>query len=306
MDNRNKGVMANMSIKRFSVVWLAIAALVLLGACGGSSEPATQAPPAESAAEKADQPKADQPQASAASEGTEKESPTEAPAESPEPEPAKKDAPSATPTPPPVKKDKPAPAKPAGPQPALLDPGLANETAPDLFRIQFNTTKGHFTVEIHRDWAPHGADRLYNLVKIGYFKDIAFFRVLKGFMAQFGIHGNPEISAAWRRANIPDDPVKQSNKRGRITFATAGPNTRSVQFFINYDDRNAMLDSRGFAPLGQVVAGMEVVDSLYNGYGEGAPRGPGPNQMLLQQKGNSYLKASYPNLDYIKSAALVK
>ncbi len=192
---------------------------------------------------------------------------------------------------------------PEGANPALTDPGLANERAPDAFKVRFQTTKGDFVVQVHRDWAPNGADRLYNLVKIGFFDDVAFFRAIDGFMVQFGISGYPEVSAAWRKARIEDDPVTQSNRRGRLTFATAGPNTRTTQLFINYKD-NAMLDSQGFAPVGEVVEGMEVVDSLYKGYGEGQPRGRGPHQGHLQMRGNAYLEAEFPKLDYIRKATI--
>ena len=197
-------------------------------------------------------------------------------------------------------------AKPAKPiAPALLAPDKATEKAPDKYKVKFNTTKGDIVVEVTRDWAPQGADRFYNLVKIGYFQDIAFFRVVEGFMAQFGIHGEPKVNNAWRGARIEDDPVKESNKRGYVTFATSGKNSRTVQMFINYGD-NSRLDGQGFSPFGKVVEGMDVVDKLYNGYGEGAPRGRGPNQGRIQAKGNTYLEADFPKLDYIKTASLVK
>jgi peptidyl-prolyl cis-trans isomerase A (cyclophilin A) len=195
-----------------------------------------------------------------------------------------------------------------GSQAAVKDPSLANEKAPDKFKVRLTTTTGDFVIEVTRDWAPRGADRFYNLVKIGYFTDIAFFRVVKKprpFMAQFGIHGDPAVSAKWRKASIPDDSPKQSNTRGRVTFATAGPNTRTVQLFINFGD-NSFLDRQGFSPIGEVVDGMSVVDSLYEGYGEGAPQGRGPSQARIQREGNAYLKEGFPKLDYIKSAALVR
>ncbi len=188
---------------------------------------------------------------------------------------------------------------------ALLAPELATATAPAVFQAKFITTKGDFTVEVHRDWAPNGADRFYNLVKIGYFYNIAFFRDIAGFMVQFGIHGSPDVNAKWHNANIPDDPASQSNKRGFVTFATAGPNTRTTQLFVNFGD-NGMLDSQGFAPFGQVVSGMDIVDGLYNGYGEGAPQGRGPDQGRLQGEGNAYLAKDFPLLDYVKTARLVK
>ncbi len=190
------------------------------------------------------------------------------------------------------------------PHPGLLDPKKAQEKAPATFKAKFETTKGDFVIEVHRDWAPLGADRFYNLVKIGYFENIAVFRVIPNFMAQFGIHGDPKVTARWRNARIKDDPVKQSNQRGYISFAMAGPNTRTTQLFINFQD-NSRLDGMGFAPFGKVVHGMKVVDEIYK-VGEGAPRGPGPNQGKIMQQGNRYLKSSFPKLDYIKSASLVK
>lgn len=188
--------------------------------------------------------------------------------------------------------------------PALLDPRLAKETAPARFRVRFKTTRGDFVVEAVRDWAPRGADRFYNLVRVGFFDDVAFFRVLEGFVAQFGIHGNPRVSQAWRESAIPDDPRGQSNERGTVTFATAGPNTRTTQFFINFRD-NRNLDGMGFTPFGRVVEGMEVVDRLYSGYGEGAPNGGGPDQGRAQSEGNAYFKSQFAKLDYIQQAALL-
>jgi peptidyl-prolyl cis-trans isomerase A (cyclophilin A) len=158
-------------------------------------------------------------------------------------------------------------------------------------------------VEVHRDWAPRGADRFYNLAKVGFFDEIRFFRVIAGFMVQFGIQGDPAVAAAWREAQIQDDPVKQSNRRGMVTFATAGPNTRTTQVFINFKD-NAGLDGQGFAPIGQVVEGMSVVDTLFAGYGEGGPGG-GPDQGRLQMEGNAYLKREFPKLDSVKTAKVI-
>ena len=144
---------------------------------------------------------------------------------------------------------------------------------------------------------------LYNLVKNGFYNDTRFFRVISGFMVQFGIHGDPAISGAWRMARIPDDPVKESNKRGYITFATAGPNTRTTQVFVNFRD-NGGLDGQGFSPFGRVLTGMDVVDALYSGYGEGAPNGRGPNQAQIQSQGNAYLTKDFPQMDYIKTATI--
>ena len=194
----------------------------------------------------------------------------------------------------------------AAPSAKLLAPEKATEKAPATFKVKFSTTKGDFVVELHRDWAPLGVDRLYNLVKLGYFDDVAFFRVIDGFMVQFGIHGDGAVNAKWHDANIQDDPdAHHSNERGALTFATAGPNTRTTQLFINYKD-NARLDGMGFRPLGKVVSGMEVVDSLYKGYGEGAPMGRGPAQDRLQAEGNDYLKKEFPQLDYVKKARITK
>ncbi|RAL25531.1 peptidylprolyl isomerase [Lujinxingia litoralis] len=189
--------------------------------------------------------------------------------------------------------------------PELLDPANASEQAPEQFRINFGTTKGNFVIDVNREWAPRGADRLYNLVKLGYYDDVAFFRVIDGFMAQFGIHGDPKVNEVWREARISDDPVAQSNERGFVSFATAGPNTRTTQLFINFGN-NANLDQMGFAPVGKVVEGMDVVDSLYKGYGEGAPRGRGPDQGRLQQEGNTYLRANFPDLDYTTEVRIIE
>jgi peptidyl-prolyl cis-trans isomerase A (cyclophilin A) len=206
-------------------------------------------------------------------------------------------APTATPTVAPT--TAPSPLRP------LLDPPHATEQAPDRFRVRFETTKGPFVIEVTRAWAPHGADRFYNLVRVGYYDDVAFFRVIENFMVQFGIHGDPAVNAAWRQARIPDDPVTQSNKRGMVTYAMAGPDTRTTQLFINFRD-NAGLDGQGFSPFGRVVEGLSVVDSLYSGYGEGAPSGMGPEQGRAQGEGNAYLKSRFPKLDFVKTARLVK
>jgi len=184
-------------------------------------------------------------------------------------------------------------------------PPAPEAASPESFRVKFETTKGDFTVEVTRAWAPKGADRFYRLVTEGYFKDIRFFRVLPGFMAQFGLSGNPALNEKFDALRIADDPVTQSNKRGMLTFATAGPNTRTNQFFINYGD-NASLDVQGFSPFGRVVDGMKVVDAMYGGYGEGAPNGAGPSQDSIAKKGNEYLQRAFPKLDYIKSATIVK
>jgi peptidyl-prolyl cis-trans isomerase A (cyclophilin A) len=185
----------------------------------------------------------------------------------------------------------------------LGNPSSLNEKAPGVYKAKFDTSKGTFVIEVHRDWAPAGADRFYNLVKNGFYNDARFFRVIDGFMVQFGISGNPDLSSVWREARIKDDPVKQSNGRGMVSFATAGPNTRTTQVFINFGD-NSGLDGQGFSPFGQVVQGMDVVDALYKGYGEGAPRGQGPDQNRIQMEGNAYLMQDYPKLDYVKKATI--
>lgn len=195
---------------------------------------------------------------------------------------------------------------PEGHHPALLDPSQAKEPAPDVFKAKFETTKGDFVITAHKDWAPKGAERFYNLVRVGYYDNVAFFRAIDGFMVQFGISGYPQVNDKWREARIPDDPVVKSNTRGFVSFAMAGPNTRTTQVFINYVDRNSKLDGMGFAPFGEVTEGMDVVDALHKGYGEGAPRGRGPDQGRIQKLGNAYLKESFPELDYVKKASIVE
>jgi peptidyl-prolyl cis-trans isomerase A (cyclophilin A) len=187
---------------------------------------------------------------------------------------------------------------------AKPDPAAMAAPAPDSFKVAVETSKGTFTILARRDWAPRGVDRFYNLVKLGYYDDTRFFRVLPGFMAQFGAHGDPKVNAAWEPLRLEDDPVKQSNKRGTVSFATGGPNTRTTQLFINYVD-NANLDGMGFAPIGEVVDGMAVVDSLYGDYGEGAPDGSGPDQGRIAAEGNAYLTRDFPRLDFIRRARIV-
>ncbi len=197
-------------------------------------------------------------------------------------------------------------AKPAAPAAAaaLTDPSKFNEKAPDGFKVKFTTTKGDVIIQISRDLSPNGADRFYNLVKGGFFTEIAFFRVIPGFMGQFGIHGDPAVAAAWKVAKIEDDKVKGSNIRGAITFAMAGPNTRTTQFFINLAN-NPNLDSSGFSPFGKVIEGMDVINKINGEYGEGAPNGSGPEQGRVQAEGNAYLQKDFPRLDYIKSASVL-
>jgi peptidyl-prolyl cis-trans isomerase A (cyclophilin A) len=177
------------------------------------------------------------------------------------------------------------------------------EHAPDVYKVKFETSKGDFVVQVNKEWAPLGAERFFQLVQSGFYDNARFFRVLPKFMVQFGINADPKASALWQSLVIPDDPVKQSNTRGRITFATSGPGSRTTQVFINFAN-NARLDATGFSPFGEVLSGMEVVDSLYSGYGEGYPKGNGPRQELMQTQGNPYLEQSFPRLDYIKKASL--
>jgi len=197
----------------------------------------------------------------------------------------------------------------AGTNAALKNPAGLKETAPATYKVNFDTSIGAFVVEVHRDWAPNGADRFYNLVKNGYYDGLRFFRVIPNFMVQFGISGDPALNTVWQEARIPRDPVKQSNTRGYVTYAmrggTQGPDTRTVQVFINFGD-NSPLDKDGFAPFGRVTSGMNVVDKIYAGYGEGAPSGNGPDQGRVQSQGNAYLTKDFPKLDFIKKATIEK
>jgi peptidyl-prolyl cis-trans isomerase A (cyclophilin A) len=185
-----------------------------------------------------------------------------------------------------------------GPRPSLLNPASLRAKAPAVFKAKFSTTAGDFVVEVHRDWAPLGADRFYKLVRYGYFTNAAFFRVVPGFVVQFGLSANPAVNKVWETTNIHDDPVVQSNKRGSLVFATAGPNTRTTQLFVNYAD-NSRLDAMGFAPFGTVVEGLDVVDKIFPGYGES------PHQDLITDRGDAYLKANFPRIDKIKLAQIL-
>jgi peptidyl-prolyl cis-trans isomerase A (cyclophilin A) len=180
----------------------------------------------------------------------------------------------------------------------LKNPAALKDTAPATFRALFDTSAGPFVILVHRDWAPKGADRFYRLVKYQFFDGCRFFRVVPNFMVQFGINGDPTVQAPWRSANLTDDPRTQSNKRGTISFATAGPNTRTTQVFINFHDNSQSLDSQGFAPFGEVVSGMEVVDKINAEYGER------PEQPTIQRQGNAYLNREFPKLDYVKKATI--
>lgn len=199
-------------------------------------------------------------------------------------------------------------AAPAASSAKLMNPAAWTAPAPAQFKAKFTTTKGDFVIDVHRDWAPAGADRFYNLVRSGYFTNVSFYRVVPGFVVQFGAAPDPKVGAAWSRARIKDDPVKQSNTRGRVTFAMGGPGSRTTEVFINLRD-NSNLDrypGAAFAPIGEVVEGMDIVDSLYNGYGDMAEQGGrGPSQAQVQAQGKAYLDKSFPNLDSIKSVTII-
>ena len=179
------------------------------------------------------------------------------------------------------------------------------EFAPKVYQVKFATSKGDFILEVHRDWAPMGADRFYELTNAKFFDDSRFFRVLRGFVVQFGLNGDPDVNARWRNLNLVDDPVKQPNTRGTITFATSGPGTRTTQVFLNLADNSRLLDRQGFSPFGKVIEGMDVVDQMYGGYRDGPPRDSGPDQAKVEAQGTQYLQQHYPKLDYIKTARIL-
>lgn len=182
----------------------------------------------------------------------------------------------------------------------LMTPAKLTAKAPERFKARFDTTKGTFVIEVKREWSPNGADRFYNLVKNGYYDGVKFFRVVPGFVVQWGIHGDPSIATTWLKSTIPDDAVVESNKRGFVTYAKSGaPNSRSVQLFINLVD-NDRLDATGFAPFGKVAEGMDVVDKLYGGYAEGLTKLQG----RIAEQGNAFLEKNYPELDGIKKASI--
>jgi peptidyl-prolyl cis-trans isomerase A (cyclophilin A) len=184
---------------------------------------------------------------------------------------------------------------------ALLRPALLKDHAPESYQVKFETSRGDFTITVTRAWAPLGADRFYNLVRHHYYDNAHFFRVIPGFVAQFGISGFPAVTAAWEKAEIKDDPRGQTNKKGTVTFATSGPNTRTTQLFINLAD-NAFLDSKGFTPFGAVDGtGMNVVEMLYDQYGSSA----GDDQEAITKGGKKYIETKWPRLDIIKHATLV-
>jgi peptidyl-prolyl cis-trans isomerase A (cyclophilin A) len=184
----------------------------------------------------------------------------------------------------------------------LKTPEALTEQAPAVYRARFETSQGPFVIEVHREWAPLGADRFYNLVKNGFYDGTRFFRVLDGFMVQWGLNGDPAIQRPWQLANLRDEPVTQSNTRGVVSFTKeSSPHSRYTMVFINYKD-NSNLDADGFAPFGRVISGMEIVDKLYSGYG----RANVPDQRRIVREGNAYLAAEYPKLDFVKTATIEK
>jgi len=194
----------------------------------------------------------------------------------------------------------------AGPPPnPLLQPRDFTETAPGTYQVRLETTKGEIRIVVTRDWAPLAADRFYNLVSAGYYDGVAFHRVLSGFIAEFGIHGDPWVNAAWRQALMVDEPVRQSNTRGRVSFSKNTPNSRTVQVFVNLKD-NGSLDEQGFSPFGEVAEGMDVVEALYAEYGDGPPRGEGVYQAMAIARGDEYLNEEFPLLDRIERARIVE
>ena len=182
-------------------------------------------------------------------------------------------------------------------------PASLQDQAPATFQAVFTTSQGDFTIEVHRDWAPHGADRFYNLVRSGFYEGARFFRVVEKYV-QWGLPADPELAKAWRYTGIVDDVVTQSNTKGRISFAAAGPNTRTTQVFFNRID-NVNLDRLGFAPFGEVVAGADVLQKMHGGYGEGAPRGKGPDQAKIRLEGEAYLVREFGQLDRLVRARVV-
>ncbi len=185
----------------------------------------------------------------------------------------------------------------------LLRPARFTETAPETFRVRFETSEGAFVVAATRAWAPLGVDRFYNLVRGGFFDDTRVYRVVDGFVAQFGLNGDPYVNQAWKTEYLVDDPVTQTNRRGRVTFAKGGLHSRTTEIFVSLRD-NPQLDESGFAPFGEVVEGMEVVDAFHAAYGDGPPRGEGPYQAMVEARGNAYLDAEFPELTRIERATV--
>lgn len=194
----------------------------------------------------------------------------------------------------------------SGPQrpPASETKKAAPERPPEAYRVNFETTRGAFVVEVRREWAPHGADHFFDLVKTGFYDGAPFYRVVRNFVAQFGIPADPSAARLWSQAPIPDDPVKLSNTKGTLAYAMSGPRTRTTQVFVNLRDNSKALDKSGFAPFGKVVSGMDVVESLY-AYGELAPKGGGPDVKRIETEGIAYLQAKFPRLDTIKKASVI-
>jgi peptidyl-prolyl cis-trans isomerase A (cyclophilin A) len=187
----------------------------------------------------------------------------------------------------------------AATDPGLLNPALLKAKAPEEYEVTFVTTKGNFVVQVTRAWAPLGADRFYNLVRHHFYNDMALFRVVPGFVVQFGLGPSPAVNKAWENAKIKDDPVTQSNALGAITFATAGPNTRTTQVFINLGN-NGALDAQGFAAFGKVTSGMDVIGTFYSGYADNTTN----DQGNITNGGKAYLLKTYPKLDVIKTATV--
>lgn len=182
----------------------------------------------------------------------------------------------------------------------------AERPAPATYRVQMHTTKGDVVILVHRDWSPLGADHFYELTKMGFYNGNAFFRAMPGFVVQWGINGNPKINKDWSEIAIKDDPPKVSNKTGTVVFAQTGePDSRTTQVFINLGDNSATLDPQRFTPFGEIVQGMDVVQQLYMGYGDGPPSGSGPDQGAIAENGNDYLEEHFPKLDYIKTASVL-
>jgi peptidyl-prolyl cis-trans isomerase A (cyclophilin A) len=177
------------------------------------------------------------------------------------------------------------------------------QQAPEVYRVKLDTSKGAVVFEITRAWAPHGADHFFQLVNEGYYNGDRFYRVVPRFVVQFGINGDPQVSQLWSSVRIPDDPIKQKNRKGMVTFASSGPGARTTQVFVNMRD-NLSLDRQGFAPIGRVADGMEVLEVLYGGYGDMTPRGSGPDGVEIERQGNNYLDNHFPRLDYIKKATV--
>jgi peptidyl-prolyl cis-trans isomerase A (cyclophilin A) len=177
---------------------------------------------------------------------------------------------------------------------------------PPEYKVKFETTKGDVVIQVHRDWSPVGADHFYQLVTKHYYDDNAFFRAIKGFVVQFGMNGDPKVTARWNANTIPDDPHNKPNKPGTVVFAqTSRPASRTTHIFINLGDNSESLDSMGFTPFGEVISGMDVVQNLYVGYGDAPPEGGGPDQEALAHGGNAYLQKEFPKLDYIKKATVI-